>query len=269
MPVRPPRAACTLVLALVMVFVSCRTESPSTPTTAPGVHHWSYSGESGPERWGTLDEDYERCASGVEQSPVDLSRDLLSGAGSDVAFDYRESALHIVNNGHTVQVVYEPGSAIEVDGIRYELLQFHMHADSEHTVDGQRYPMELHLVHRDSAGKLAVVGLFWIEGNHNRALDPVLSNMPHDIGTEPVAIDGARVNAGEILPATRVMFDYPGSLTTPPCTEGVRWFVMTLPAELSSDQLAAFRELYPANSRPIQPLNDRDLRLSESADVEH
>ncbi|HUG14230.1 MAG TPA: carbonic anhydrase family protein [Thermomicrobiales bacterium] len=250
-------------LACALLLLGCRDETTVTPPHAKADAHWSYSGDTGPDRWGVIDDDYERCASGAEQSPVDLSPALAVRDANDVVFDYRASDLSIVNNGHTVQVVYEPGSTISVEAATYDLLQFHLHAQSEHTLDGTRFPLELHLVHMDSDGNLAVVGVLFEEGAPNAALEPVFSHMPSSETEEPVKVDGVTVDAAALLPESHEVFEYPGSLTTPPCSERVRWFVMARPVQASAGQIAAFTTLYSANFRPLQPLNDRELRLSE------
>ena len=219
--------------------------------------HWTYEGEAGPEHWGELSPEFEACSSGIEQSPIDL--DSTADANpADLQFAYQASPLTIVNNGHTIQVNYDEGSTLQVDGQTYNLLQFHFHNASEHTVDSGATPMEMHLVHSNDAGELAVVGLFLNEGDENVALAPVFENMPADEG-EPVAVDGVTVDAGTVLPSDQSYWRYDGSLTTPPCSEGVKWFVMTTPIEASPDQIAAYTNIYSNNARPTQPMNDRTM----------
>ncbi|MBW7882941.1 MAG: carbonic anhydrase family protein [Caldilineaceae bacterium] len=219
--------------------------------------HWSYGGDTGPEYWGDLSPEFATCSSGTEQSPIDIaSAAPLNPA--DLVFSYEPSALTVVNNGHTIQANYDPGSTFEVDGLSYQLLQFHFHNPSEHTVDSSATPMELHLVHKNDRGELAVVGVFLIEGAENAALAPVFANMPDEEG-EPVAVDGISVDAAGVLPADQTYWRYNGSLTTPPCSEKVKWFVMTDPVEVSAEQLAAYTELYSGNARPVQPINEREF----------
>ena len=217
---------------------------------------WGYEGTHGPEHWGSLDPGFAVCSTGREQSPIDLT-DAEPGALSEIGFDYAPSPISILNNGHTIQVNYEPGSGIVLGGTRYELDQFHFHHRSEHTVDGADFPLEMHLVHASADGGLAVVGVFLAEGGVNEALAPVFGQMPDESG--PAAMVEGTVDASALLPARRTTWRYPGSLTTPPCSEGVSWLVMTEPVTASREQIEAFRVLFPGNNRPVQPLNGRRL----------
>jgi len=149
------------------------------------------------------------------------------------------------------------GAVLNLDGIRYKLLQFHFHAPSEEKIDGVAYPMEAHLVHQNADGKLAVVAVLLTEGRPNAALDPVFKNLPQTEGSKKTL--GANFNAIELLPEARSYFSYVGSLTTPPCSEGVRWQVLEQPVEVSKAQIAVFRKLYNMNARPVRPLNDRQV----------
>lgn len=225
--------------------------------------HWSYEGKEGPEHWGELSPDFALCAAGVEQSPVDIPASAAVNP-ADLVFNYQPSALKIQNNGHTIQVDYDPGSTLEVDGVPYELWQFHFHGPSEHTLNGEFSPMEMHLVHRSAEGGLVVVGVMIEGGDENEALAPVWGNLPAE-EMEAETIPGASVDANALLPAERSYYRYNGSLTTPPCTEGVKWLVMSTPIELSGDQIAAFEEIIHANYRPVQPLNEREFLLSSEA----
>ncbi len=218
--------------------------------------HWGYEGAEGPEHWGSLDPGFAACSDGREQSPIDLTG-AEPGALSEIAFDYAPSPISILNNGHTIQVDYQPGSAIVLDGTRYGLVQFHFHHRSEHTVDGADFPLEMHLVHASADGALAVVGVFLEEGEANEALAPVWRGLPAEPG--PAAIIEGSLDANALLPERRTTWRYAGSLTTPPCTEGVSWLVMTDPVTASSEQIEAFRTLFPVNNRPVQPLNGRRL----------
>jgi len=217
---------------------------------------WGYEGPQAPESWGSLDPGFAVCSNGREQSPIDLTgaeRETLSGIG----FEYAPSPISIQNNGHSIQVNYEPGSGIVLDGTRYGLVQFHFHHRSEHTVDGADFPLELHPVHADAAGALAVVGVFVEEGAANGALAPVWRHLPADAG--PAALVQGTVDAAALLPERRTTWRYRGSLTTPPCSEGVSWLMMTEPVAASREQIEAFAALFPVNNRPVQPLNGRRL----------
>lgn len=220
--------------------------------------HWGYSGDDGPAYWGGLSPEYFLCADGSAQSPIDI-RDASAVDLVDIEFHYRQTVNNIVNNGHTVQVDIAAGSHIVYNGITYELLQFHFHSPSEHTIDGEAAPMEIHFVHRDSnSGALAVVGVMLTEGEaDNEAYASIFAAMPAEAG-EPQALS-APLALGALLPQTRAYYTYNGSLTTPPCSEIVRWLLLDTPVELSAGQIAAFNTLYAGNARPVQPLGKRDL----------
>lgn len=217
---------------------------------------WGYEPHNGPALWGTLDPTFGVCALGTEQSPIDLTGGRPAGP-APVEFDYRRSRIEVENTGHTIQMNPEPGHGIVLDGVRHELSQFHFHRASEHLVDGVPYPMELHFVHRGGSGGLAVVGVLICEGGENAALAPVWASLPPDPG-EPRAIPG-EIDLAALLPPFRTTWRYRGSLTTPPCTEGVAWIVPDEPLAMSPAQIAAFAAIYPNNRRPVQPLGDRDL----------
>lgn len=221
---------------------------------------WGYGAENGPAVWGRLSEDYRLCDEGRRQSPIDLA-DASPKRSPEVIFNYRSSPLTVVNNGHTVQVDYSEGSSMEIEGARYELLQFHFHSPSEHTLSGESLEMEMHLVHQNAdSGELAVVGALVRRGSENAALAPVWENIPAAAG-EPRRVDGVSINAEDLLPSERLFYRYDGSLTTPPCSEGVKWFVLTTPIEMSAAQIETFRSVINGNNRPVQPLNERELRV--------
>ncbi|MEO8084544.1 MAG: carbonic anhydrase family protein [Ardenticatenales bacterium] len=251
------RIGLVLFAALVIALPSGRIAS------AQEAHHWSYSGETGPDHWGTLEADFGTCASGQEESPIDIpSASTLNSTGLE--FHYAPGPLTIVNNGHTIQVNVPAGSSATIDGQRYDLAQFHFHNPSEHLVDGQNTPLELHLVHKNAAGGLAVVGVFIKEGAENAALKSVFDNLPAEAG-DPKAIDGATVDPGALLPADHAYWRYNGSLTTPPCSEGVKWHVMKASIEASAGQIAAFKAIYSGNARPVLAMNARTFLTPETA----
>jgi carbonic anhydrase len=201
----------------------------------------------------------------MEQSPIDI---LVPASENlpDIQFDYAPSALTILNNGHTVQVNYDEGSGISIDGHEYALLQFHFHHPSEHTIAGVTYPLEMHLVHADADGNLAVVGLLIQEGTDaNAGLESVFANLPTE-HADAHAVEGASVNAADVLPAESLYYTYPGSLTTPPCSEGVRWLVLTTSITLSVEQIETFSSVFELDARPVQPLNSRDVVMDSAAD---
>lgn len=219
--------------------------------------HWTYEGEEGPAFWGELMPEYALCGEGRAQSPIDITGEQTVNL-ADLALNYSPSALNIFNNGHTIQVNYDAGSSLVYNENEYALVQFHFHHPSEHTLDGESFGMELHFVHRDANGALAVVGVMLGEGmDDNAAYAPIFDNLPPEEG-EPEASD-LTVSAADLLPEGYHYYTYTGSLTTPPCTQGVRWLVLDTPVVLSAVQLAAFGEIFEMNARPVQPLNVRDL----------
>lgn len=219
--------------------------------------HWGYEGDEGPENWGNLSEDWVACGAGMAQSPVDIT-DATEIALTNITFNYGETAMNIFNNGHTIQINVDEGSSITYNEIEYQLLQFHFHHPSEHTVNGEPADMELHFVHQSENGNLAVVGVMLMAGDEmNEAYAVIFDNLPVEEG-EPDAM-GMSVTLADLLPADTTFYTYNGSLTTPPCTEIVRWLVVSEPIMLSSEQIEAFAAIYDANARPIQALNDRDL----------
>ena len=222
---------------------------------AQELPHWTYEGDTGPRYWADLDPSYATCGVGTSQSPVDIPLDTPAVA-DDVVYAYTDSALTIVNNGHAIQVDYDDGSSVEIDGSTYALDQFHFHSPSEHTTAGANAAMEMHLVHADADGNQAVVGVLLVEGAHNPAFAPVWDNMPADEG-DPVTVVGITIDAADLLPADLDYYGYNGSLTTPPCTEDVVWHMLATPVELSDEQIAQFRAIHDGTNRPTQPLNDR------------
>lgn len=239
-----------LVGLLALVALSACSADSTTPEREPETsaagHDWSYDD---PAAW------EGDCGTGTEQSPVDLTgatdEDL-----TDIAFDYDADHVTVSNNGHTVMATYPPGRSIEVDGKTYELLQFHLHAPSEHLVDGVEAAAELHLVHQAADGTLAVVGVLIEEGAAEPDIAALLEQIPPEEGDE---VDPGAVDPAALLPASHRTWRYAGSLTTPPCTEGVQWMVMAEPVTWSAGQLAAFTDLYAGSHRPVQPLGDRML----------
>lgn len=240
-----------IILIAVPLLAACTMKEEQTPP------HWTYEGDEGPEHWDEIDPSYAACGKGTSQSPIDVS----SPAEQDLAnivFHYQQSDVSILNNGHTVQVNYDAGSYIKLDDARYDVAQFHYHAPSEHAVDGKLFAAELHIVHKNADGGLAVVGILLDEGAQNDAFQPFVENLPTE--KSDVQDTGDTINAADLLPAVQTTFRYSGSLTTPPCSEGVNWLVMTTPVEVSAEQIEALASLFEeGNNRPIQPLNDRPL----------
>jgi carbonic anhydrase len=224
--------------------------------------HWSYSGPTGPEKWSTLEQDFGSCGLGKTQSPIDIrDAEARKAALPPIDFAYQASPLRVIDNGHTIQVNYAPGSFIAVGGRRYELVQFHFHKPSEEKVNGKNYDMVAHLVHRDSAGKLAVVAVLLAKGTPNPLLDTLWSHIPTQKNEETV-VEFAKINVADLLPESHAYYTFTGSLTTPPCTEGVTWLVLQHPTSVSAAQVARFGAVYPMNARPVQPRNGRTIQAS-------
>jgi len=218
--------------------------------------HWTYEGATGPAHWGSLDTAFAKCAKGHAQSPIDIAAPA-GGTLSAITVKYQPTKINVVNNGHTIQVNYDSGSAIEVDGVRYKLIQFHFHVPSEHTIGGKPAAAELHLVHRSAKGHLAVIGVLMEVGAENAALAPLWAHLPAKAG--PAQKVDARINAADLLPASHTTYRYNGSLTTPPCSEGVQWMVMTTPITVSDQQLASLKAILHGNNRPVQAIDGRTI----------
>jgi len=221
--------------------------------------HWSYGEHGGPAEWGELDEGFATCKLGKAQSPIDI-RGARATDLPAIKFAYKPSPLKLIDNGHTIQVIYAPGSSIEVGGKRYELVQFHFHKPSEEKINGKAHAMVAHLVHKDANGKLAVVAVLLDNGGANSTIDTIWKNLPKQKEKETSV--KARVDAAKLLPGDKGYFTFQGSLTTPPCSEDVRWFVLKTPVKISDGEIEAFGKLYPMNARPTQPLNGRAIEAT-------
>ncbi|MCG6552974.1 MAG: carbonic anhydrase [Candidatus Magnetominusculus sp. LBB02] len=224
--------------------------------------HWGYEGEGGPIHWGDLSSEYAVCKTGNHQSPVDISETKNTPKKISYKVNYKAAPLKIVNNGHTIQVNYAPGSTISINGQSYQLLQFHFHHPSEHTVSGEEYPMEVHFVHKNDKGELAVLGVFMTEGKENPTIETLWENLPDKVNEEK-SVQSVEIDASALLPELRPIFVYSGSLTTPPCSEGVSWNVVDTPIEVSQSQIDRFYVAIGKNARPVQPLNERQLQESK------
>src|ERR1700741_2102332 len=236
-----------LGLALLPTCVRGQNASHST--------HWAYKGADGPNEWGNLDSSYAMCSLGRTQSPIDI-KEAKKADLAPLKFDYKAVPLNIIDNGHTIQVNYAPGSTLTVGDKTYALKQFHFHHPSEEHVNGHGYDMVAHLVHADADGHLAVVAVFLKKGKANPFMDLVWKNLPTE---KAVDVSGVTLNAKDLLPVEHEYYTFSGSLTTPPCSEGVTWYVMKNPVALSEAQVAVFAKLYPRNARPIQPGNGREI----------
>ncbi|MBL8429504.1 MAG: carbonic anhydrase family protein [Dechloromonas sp.] len=219
--------------------------------------HWDYEGAGGPENWSKLDPKNKVCAIGERQSPIDIKEGIKVDL-EPIKFNYRPSTFRIVDNGHTIQV--EVGeSSISLTGKTYELVQLHFHRPSEEKVNGQRFDMVAHLVHKADDGQLAVVAVLLERGMENAFIQTLWNNMPLEKNL-PVAPPTTMIDLNTLLPSARNYYTYMGSLTTPPCSEGVLWLVMKQPVQVSADQINIFSRLYKNNARPIQPAGGRLIK---------
>jgi carbonic anhydrase len=267
-------AAARTLLAAAGLLAGCTATAPpkaAAPAAAPAVRekHWGYvpgPGVAGPSEWGSLPGD-AACAAGRRQSPVDLAtRPPFPVEARDLpnpVFRYGTTGLHLLNDGHTIRADVDPGSTLELDGTVWTLAQLHFHTPSDHSLDGLHYPVEMHLVHAGPDGRPGlVVAVFLVQGGGTPALGPIFSNLPKEQGgrkDDPAL----RVDLAKLLPDDRTYLDYEGSLTTPPCTEGIRWIVLKSAMGLSGEQLGAYVSLpgmTPSN-RPAQPLAGRRVLL--------
>lgn len=218
---------------------------------------WSYTGANGPQAWARLSPDHALCGRGQRQSPIDI-RDELQVELEPIHFDYRPGAFRVIDTGHTIQVEPDAGSAIEVMGRRYLLRQFHFHHPAEEQIHGRSFDMNVHLVHADAEGRIAIVAVLFKQGEDLPVLQSVWNNLPLEAGA-PLAAPQP-LDPREFLPTDPGYFTYMGSLTTPPCSEGVLWLVMRQPVQIAPAQLALFARMYPMNARPLQPLGDRRIK---------
>jgi len=227
--------------------------------TSPCYTHaaaWTYSGESGPDHWVQLSPEFHACG-GMNQSPVNLTG-FIEADLQPIEFAYQFWGTEILNNGHTVRVNFGEGNSINVDGIWFDLKQFHFHAPSENQVNGKSYLIKAHLVHADSDGNLAVVAVPFTEGKGNETLAQTWSSMPEHAGDKFML--PSPILASGLLPVDRDYYRFDGSLTTPPCSEGVRWLVMKTPVPVSENQIESLvHVLHHPNNRPIQPINARTV----------
>lgn len=234
-------------------------DEAAAPPPAPHVH-WDYEGKAGAGKWGTLSEEYAVCGIGERQSPIDI-RETIGADLPPIRFAYKAVPLSIIDNGHTIQVNTAGAGGISVDGEDYELLQFHFHKPSEEKINGKAYDMVAHLVHRSKAGKLAVVAVMLQSGKEQRLIRTLWNNLPLERNT-PVIRAEISIDPTQLLPATRSYFTYMGSLTTPPCSEGVLWLVLKTPTQISKEQVEGFGKIYRNNARPIQSRGGRVIKES-------
>ncbi|MCD8496611.1 MAG: carbonic anhydrase family protein [Alphaproteobacteria bacterium] len=226
-----------------------------------GMDHgtWGYSGKKGPAFWGEMDAANNACTQGKAQSPINVAQ-FMKGDLPDIAFAYQDIPLKVKNTGHSVEVTVPPGSTATIGEHVYDLKQIHFHTPSEHYMDGAPYPMEAHLYHTDPEGHTDVIAVMIKVGGENTTIGQIWSRIPAEAGAEEVSEEGVVISAYDLLPASPGYYTYEGSLTTPPCTEGVTWTIMQQPIEITQEQLGAFQSIFAHNARPLQDLNGRVVK---------
>jgi carbonic anhydrase len=253
------RAAAAAKARKIAALKQKDAEQVAAPPLPRHSNHWSYEGENGPANWGRINSDWAKCGTGTRQSPIDL-RDGMKVDLEQIAFDYRPTGFNVIDNGHTIEVGVGYGNFMTVQNRTFELVQFHFHRPSEERINGKGTEMVVHLVHKDAEGKLAVVAVLLQRGAQNSMIQTVWNNLPLEKQLTVTPVVALDVN--EILPAKRDYFTFMGSLTTPPCSEGVLWLVMKEPMPASPAQMALFSRLYPLNARPIQAGGGRVIKES-------
>jgi carbonic anhydrase len=235
---------------------------PGTASAQEAKPHWSYEkGADDPKHWSKLDPTYAVCSTGTTESPIDI-KGAQPADLPPLKMDYKAVPLNIIDSGHTIQVNYAPGSTLTVGDKVYTLKQFHFHHPAEEHVNGKKYDLVAHLVHADATGNLAVVAVLFTKGAPNPLFDTLWKNLPTEQG-KVMSVASVSVNVTDFLPSDLGYFHYMGSLTAPPCSEAVTWFVLKTPMTISAEQLAVFAKLYPHNARPIQKTNGRKIEESK------
>lgn len=275
--------ALMLVLIALNMLPATAIQAATRHTGAGHAVHWGYTGSVGPDKWGSISNEFALCGSGKRQSPVDIQNQKPADL-YPLRFQYQSLPLRVINNGHTLQANYDTANkeqSINIGGkpypmhtkpvynstlmlgdVPYKLIQFHFHTPSEHARKGERYAMEVHLVHKNAGGNLAVVSVLLKRGRQNPTLQKMLDNVSGSIN-KVNAIQDVNVNASDLLPRSHQLFHYSGSLTTPPCSENVNWFVMKTPMEVSDNQVNRFETLIGRNARPLQSMHWRSMLVSE------
>jgi carbonic anhydrase len=256
----------TFLLAATSAFAlaacSASEEAPETAedgaAAAVEAASWTYEGETGPANWGTVNGEYAICATGTVQSPIDLTRaDATASENVTLDINWQIGPMTIEGAGYNSNLVAPEGGYITLEGERYTFIQAHLHMPSEYTMDGEPMAGDIHFVHANEAGDLAVIGVFLREGEANAALAAAFEEFNTDKETRALA--GITFDPNGVLPEIRSFFRFPGSLTTPPCSEGVRWVFMSEPVDISAEQVAMYTDLYGNTARPVQPTGDREI----------
>jgi carbonic anhydrase len=245
------------LLPVLLAILSVSWTLPVSAQEHNAAHEWGYDGSEGPKNWGDLNPKFAPCKTGHRQSPIDI-RNARKADLPAIEFMYKPSPLDIIDNGHTVMINYAPGSSIRVNGKQYELKQFHFHRPSEEKINGKSYDMVVHLVHADQDGNLAVVAVLLQQGTDNQLIRELWKVLPAEKDKEEMHQD-IQIDVKGILPADKGYYTFQGSLTTPPCSEGVTWFVLKQPVTVSVAEIAQFSSLYRHDARPTQPAYGREI----------
>jgi len=224
-------------------------------------HTWDYGQLHGPSHWGELKPEFAQCVNGHHQSPIDI-RNPQRADLPPIQFDYKASPLDIIDNGHTIMINYAPGSFMFVGGKKYELKQFHFHRPSEEKIDGRGFAMTAHLVHADPNGKLAVVAVLLQKGEDNPLVHELWNDLPKEKDKEE-HLNNIQIEVARLLPADHGYYTFDGSLTTPPCSEGVTWYVLKHPVTVTAAEIEQFSKIYRNDARPTQQLYDRVVMESK------
>ena len=258
----PPRPRPRVVRSPVMHGEVEAAHGPAAPGTPLAHHeiHWSYDGEGGPPNWGVMKPEWNLCGAGERQSPIDI-REGIKVELEPIRFEYKPSYFRIVDNGHTIQVNLGQGNTMSVMGRQYDLIQFHFHRPSEERINGKGFDMVAHLVHKDLDGRLAVVAVLLERGQAHALIQTLWNNLPLEKNVD-YSPEGVSIDLNQLLPENRSYYTYMGSLTTPPCSEGVLWMVMKQPAQIAAEQIGIFSRLYPMNARPVQSIKGRLIKES-------
>ena len=266
-PVVNPRTSRDYIRAKAAAMTGHETPAASGDAHSGDAHagevHWAYEGENGPQAWGKLKPEFNVCAIGKRQSPINIEDSgTLQGPAEPLQFNYTVSTGTVVNNGHTIQVDLQGDNSLTVRGMVYRLVQFHFHTPSEEQVNFRNFAMVAHLVHKSSDGQLAVVAVLLDPGVANSLINKVWTYMPLD-QSDRVRMPAGIVDMNELLPKDQRYYQFIGSLTTPPCTEGVLWMVLKQPTQVAKEQIRLFQQLFPNNARPVQPVNGRPVRNAQ------
>jgi len=234
-----------------------KIEEEKPKSSTHNKSHWGYEGSEGPDEWAGLSPDYHLCKIGTRQSPIDITQTQRANLGS-INFNYKAGPKEIINNGHTIQVNMHKGSYITVSGKQYKLLQFHFHSPSEHTIDGKPADMVAHFVHQARDGELGVVGVLFKACEENNTISQLWRKLPSKAGKKNKL--SRKINVLNMLPRNRGYYNYSGSLTTPPCSEGVNWMVLRNTVPVSDAQVKAFTDIFAKSVRPVQEKHHRVVK---------